>query len=121
MREPRYSGHSPGTPPPASAPNLAVRSRRSTTPVMGRFTPPCSAAAHRTAPWSAGDPAVRRHTPKSADTGAARSDGRGIDLLDQKGAVMIKSELLRSATYGPRLPVGTAGTDGRGGDRRGAG
>lgn len=54
---------------------------------------------------------IRRHGP-------ARSDGRGIDLLETKGVVMVMSDLRRSATHGPRTP---AGTDCRGGSRRGAG
>jgi hypothetical protein len=65
--------------------------------------------------------AVRHDVPESADTESLRSDGRGIDLIDQKGVVVSMSDLRRSATQGPRLPVGTAGTDGRGGSRRGAG
>jgi hypothetical protein len=59
--------------------------------------------------------------PESADTESFRSDGRGIDLLEEEGVVMIMSELRRSTTYGPRLPVGTAGTGERGGNRRGSG
>jgi hypothetical protein len=123
MRDPLTTGRHQGTPPPAlaPAPYLAVGSRRSTSPVMGHFTPARSVAAVRTATRSSGASAVRSRTPESADTGAARSDGRGIDLLDQKGVVMIISEPRRSATHGPRLPVGTVGPDGRGGDRRGAG
>lgn len=68
-----------------------------------------------------GDLVVRHDMPESADTDPVRSDGRGIDLVDEKGVAMIVSDYRRSATHGPRLPVGTAGTDGRGGCRRGAG
>jgi hypothetical protein len=70
----------------------------------------------------AGDLAVRYLVPESADTGPARSDGRGIDLLDAKGVVVIMSLLRRSATEEPRMPHGTsAGATRRGGIRRGAG
>ena len=68
-----------------------------------------------------GDLIVRHPVPESADTGSFRSDGRGIDLLDEEGVVLIMSDLRRSAMNGPRLPGGAAGSDGRGGRRRGTG
>lgn len=61
----------------------APSSCRSTTLSCGRFTPARSAAALPTVMRSCGDSALR-HLPESADTGPARSDGRGIDLLDHR-------------------------------------
>ena len=69
-------------------------------------------------PWRTDRPAtdagVRRH-------GKTRSDGSRSDLLETKGVVMITSELRRSTTRGPRTPAGRAGTQRRGGIRRGSG
>jgi hypothetical protein len=82
---------------------------------------PGAVSRRRPSQVARGDLAVRHDLPESADTDTFRSDGGGIDLVDEKGVVMIMSDYRRSAMHGPRLPAGTAETGGRGGSRRGAG